>query len=166
MEEAEQGHVSSNPIVAELREAALKPYERVLPQSVLVAFGNVLEMILEAHPIGSDLVTRLSPGLSDGPELTTEASSKGFQAFAIIKKTLAHIRDTALEEERAQFFWCPEGSYGVLSAFLNHFCPSDSASVLSEHEARVLGHAFADAVVASLFLGLIRDMDDHPTLAR
>jgi hypothetical protein len=164
MEEAEPENVALNPVATELREGALHPYERVLPPSVLLAFGNLLDMILEAHPIGSDILARLGPGLSAEPE---SASAKGFRAFAIvsvIKKTLRHLRNTAPREERARFFWCPEGSFQVLDAFLGCFCMSDSASVLNEREARAFAQEFSDAIVGALFLGLIQDIEDHPML--
>ena len=164
MEEAEPENVSPNPVAAELRAGALQPYAQVLPPSVLQAFGNLLDMILEAHPIGSDILARLCPGLSTEPE---SASAKGFRAFAVvsvIKKTLTHIRDTAPHEERARFFWCPEGSFQVLAAFLGYFCARDSASALSDREARGFAQEFADAIVGALFLGLIREIEDHPTL--
>jgi DNA-directed RNA polymerase specialized sigma24 family protein len=167
MEEAEPENVALNPVATELREGALHPYERVLPPSVLLAFGNLLDMILEAHPIGSDILARLSPGLSAAPDVAESASAKGFRAFALVsvlKKTLTHIRDTAPHEERARFFWCPEGSFQVLAAFLGYFCASDSASALSDREARTFAQEFADAIVSALFLGLIRNIEDHPTL--
>jgi hypothetical protein len=169
MEEAEPEDVPENPVVAELSKGAIKPYESVLPKPVVQAFGHLIDMILIAHPIGSDLVARLTPGPSAEPRPAPTASQKGFQAFAavsVLRKTLAHIRDLAPPEERAKFFWCPDGSFQVAAAFLNYFCTSDNASALGDREARFLGQDFTDAVVAALFLGLMRDLEDHPTLPR
>jgi hypothetical protein len=153
-----------NPIVVQQVEAALGPYRGLLPEEVLEKLGFEVEMMFTSHPFGVGLVARLSPALRVDVDMSEDPKARGFEGFALLRVHLglmAKIRENARKLGRTDFV-LPDVSLRVLFAFAGYLRHSDIVWQATEAQVREVARLYGDAVVATLFLGLIEEIEARP----
>jgi len=158
-----------DPVVVQQVELAIEPYRRLLPEEVVQDFGRHLSLVLTLHPFGMGIVARFSPGGQPPAEPNRDPKTRGFEGYAAVQ-VLCAMLDSIAEKARKSGetrFICPDGARRVLKAFLSYFS-TDSGMLFraTDDVAKVLAGDFCAAIIACLFLGMARQLQARPELAK
>lgn len=152
------------PASALLIAEAQEPFRELLPEAVLEAMGQQIAWLVTQHPVGVDLMSRVSRSLV--VELPRDESEeartrRGYDAIDRLRATRAEAREAGRREAPGRFF-LPDASFRVVITLLASVSgrplPPDVPRDLVEGLLREM----CDALIVAQLLGLLHELDARP----